>query len=263
MRVGVSRNGRNILKQKKAATPQDFNKGMVLIKRLADEITYGRPIEAVAGGIAGPLDKKKVKLVNSPNLPGWINKPLGTKLKKLFKAPIFLENDMALVGLGEATEGAGKGFKIVSYLTISSGVNGSRIVDGSIDRNAIGFEIGNQIIDSDKGVPKTLEELIGGVHLEKRWGKPPSEISDPRIWRGLIKWLVYGLNNIIVHWSPEVIVLGGSVSNRFFPYLNEIRDELRKTVVIFPLLPELRQAALKDSGGLYGALVLIKQNFKL
>src|SRR3989339_806271 len=44
-----------------------------------------------------------------------------------FGAPAVIENDAAVVGLGEARYGAGKSYEIVAYLTISTGVGGAKI----------------------------------------------------------------------------------------------------------------------------------------
>ena len=88
-------------------------------------------------------------LVNAPHLPGWIRKPFSERLKAELACPVFLENDSAIVALGEAHHGAGKGDDIMAYLTVSTGMGGARIVHGAIDVNVFGFEPGHQYIDFD------------------------------------------------------------------------------------------------------------------
>ncbi|MBI2314469.1 ROK family protein, partial [Candidatus Daviesbacteria bacterium] len=149
MRLAVSRDGKNIEEPKILKTPKDFDEGMLLFKKTALNLSDGEKIKAAAGGIAGPLDGKKEMLVNSPNLAGWVKKPLKKALEKFFGAPVFIENDAALSGLGEATYGSGQGYKIIVYITISTGVGGARIVNSHIDTNALGFEPGHQIIEKD------------------------------------------------------------------------------------------------------------------
>src|SRR6185437_2466030 len=104
-------------------------------------------ITQAAGGIAGVLNKAKDQLLNAPNLVNWINQPLGQSLSDIVSVSVKLENDASLGGLGEATYGSGQGYKIVGYLTIGTGVGGTRIVNGRIDQNALGFEPGHQTID--------------------------------------------------------------------------------------------------------------------
>ena len=87
-----------------------------------------------------------------------------------------MENDTALVGLGEATVGAGKGAAIVVYVTISTGANGARIVDGVLDRAAFGFELGEQLLGRAASAG-TLEELVSGRAIQDRFGAPPATLG--------------------------------------------------------------------------------------
>ena len=267
MRLAVSNDGKNFDEPKIVETPRDFNVGMSLFERIALELSGGEKIKAVAGGIAGPLDREKTKLVNSPNLSGWIGKPLKETLQKALKIPIYLENDAAIVGLGEAVNGAGKGEEIVAYITVSTGIGGARIVDGKIDRNTFGFEPGHQIIDPTGALCPLcssaghLEGHVSGVALETRYHKKPYEIDDPDVWEEEAKWLAYGLNNTAVYWSPSVIVLGGSMITKSPGIsIERVSHHLKKTLTIFPDRPRLAKAELGDIGGLYGALEILKQN---
>ena len=108
-----------------------------------------------------------------------------------------LENDAALVGLGEATDGAGKGSAILAYVTISTGVNGARIVDGQIDRATYGFEIGEQYVDDSA---RTFEELVSGRAIAARFNIPPRELGkDHPVWDELARFTARALHNAIAH----------------------------------------------------------------
>lgn len=267
MRLAVSPDGKNFDEPRIVETPQDFNSGISLFAELASELSVGKKIKAAAGGIAGPLDREKAKLVNSPNLSGWINKPLKEMLQETIKTSVHLENDAAVVGLGEAVNGAGRGEEIVAYITVSTGIGGARIVDGKIDRNIFGFEPGHQIIDPTGtscpicGSAGHLEGRVSGIALEACFKKKAHEITDPQVWDEEAKWLAYGLNNTVVHWSPSVVVLGGSMmtKNPGIP-IERVSYHLKKTLVIFPEHPRLAKAELGDVGGLYGALEILRQN---
>ncbi len=254
------------------ATPQDFNAGMQAILKAARELTRGRRVVTACGGVAGVMNQGKNELVRSPHLPLWIGKPLAEELKKILAAPVMLQNDTALVGLGEAHRGAGRGKDIVVYITVSTGVGGVRIVDGRIDRNQYGFEPGHQIIDVSGGACEScntdehdfcgrghLENYISGSALKKRFGKEPNEILNPVVWDELAKFLAYGLNNTILHWSPNVVVLGGSMMVREVGIkISAVEKHLKKILTIFPELPEIRKAELGEIGGLHGALAFIR-----
>ena len=260
-RIAVSKNGKSFVKQKTFLTPKKFNDGIAAIKKTAEELSAGQKIKSVCGGVAGPLDRKK-EFLTAANMRDWTNKPLKKRLEKIFSAPVFLENDAALAGLGEVHFGAAKNKKIVAYITVSTGVGGSRIVDGKIDANFLGFEPGYQIIDACGQICKKCDnghllDHISGDALKKHFGAEPKKIFDPKINNDLAWWLAVGLNNSIVHWSPEIVVLGGSVMN-IIP-LDRVRQYLKNFLKIFPVAPKIKKAALGDLGGLYGALVLLKQ----
>lgn len=268
MRIAVAdESGEAFADPKIIDTPQNFSEGIDLIVKLGRELAGERAISAVAGGVAGTLNAERTLLVNSPNLPGWVNHPLKAELEKRIGAPVFLENDTALVGLGEAAVGAGKGEEIVAYITVSTGVNGVRIVRGQIDETHFGFEIGHQIIvvedSGGRASERRPEDLISGASLERRYGKWPSQIKDPQVWEEAARYLAYVANNAIVHWSPDIVVIGGSVvTGGFGIAIDRVREELRQILKVFPDLPRVEPASLKDVGGLYGALTFLKYKFR-
>lgn len=244
-------------------TPKTFEEGINLIEEIFKDFAQGHNINAIAGGIAGPLNKQKTKLINAPHLKTWIDKPLKLVLERVFDAPVFLENDTALAALGEATRGAGKGHGIVTYITISTGVGGARIVNEKIDISSQGFEPGHQIISiSDHMFSKdcngSLEDYISGSALELRYKKRPIEITDEKIWDKNMKMLAYGLHNTILHWSPDVVVLGGAVMKSMD--IPTIGRYVRETMEIFRDTPGIEAATLGTHGGIYGAMELLKQH---
>ncbi len=257
-RLAVSEDNQSLTLTTIRDTPQSFAEGMTLIQKTAAEITHGKTIEAVAGDVAGPLSQDKSYLVNAPHLKDWIKKPLKEELEKRLNAPVYLENDAALVGLGEAMQGSGKDHAIVMYMTVSTGVGGARIVDGKIDKNAMGFEPGHQIIDINGplcptcNIPGHLESYISGAALKKKYGKKPEDISDKYVWDDVAYYLAFGIHNSLLHWSPDVIVLGGSMMKSIS--LDKVTENLHKILTIFPKVPLLKRAELDDRGGLYGAL---------
>lgn len=261
MRIAVSSDGKTLLNSKIIPTPLDFNQGIQSIKQTAEQLTKGEKITTAAGGIAGPISKDKTMLVKSPHLPNWVGKNLKNELENVFNSSVILENDAILEGLGEANYGAGKGYEIVAFVTIGTGVGGSRIVNGKLDKNAQGFEPGHQIIipngnNCNCGGKGHLESYVGGVYLERIYGKKGEDIKDASVWDEISKHLSIGLTNSIVHWSPDVIVLGGSVSQSI--PLDKIDSYLKEYVTIFPTVPDLVKAKLDNDAGLLGALTLLR-----
>ena len=240
-------------------TPKNFNDGIETLKNIINNLTSGTPVEAIVGGVAGVLNPEKTGMVKSPNLGEWVGRDIKKALMETFNVPVSIENDSAFVGLGEATYGAGRNSSIVVYLTISTGVGGARIVNGVIDENALGFEPGHQIIDPDNTLCPScegndLESYVSGASIEKRFGKKPYDIHDEKVWDEIAKFLAYGLANTLVHWSPDVVVLGGSMMKEVGIPIPAVKKYLAETLKIFPNIPEIKKAELDDFGGLYGAL---------
>lgn len=244
----ASSDGKSLSQPIISPTPPTFDVGLKLLIDCSQKLARGVKIDAISGGIAGPLDPQKKMPVNAPNLRLWNNKPLVHLLSQALGAPVYLENDASLACLGEAHFGGGKGFPIVAYLTIGTGIGGSRVVDGRIDKNSLGFEPGHQLI----GEGQQLENLVSGPAIEKKYAKKPLEIKDPRVWDEIAKLLAVGLNNTIVFWSPDVVILGGAVMISI--PIENVEFYLKETLKIYPKLPELKRSTLGDLSGIYGAL---------
>lgn len=244
-RIAYCENGEFFEEPKVFETPKDSKENFLnTFVKIAEELAKSRGIKILAGGM-------------TRSLPNIVPETFKEELERVFGVKTIVENDAAVVGLGEANWGAGRGFQIVSYVTVSTGVGGARIVDGKIDERSIGFEPGKQIMDID--TQKTLEDLISGKALQAKTGKNPKDINDQGVWDTHAWLLAIGLNNIIVEWSPDCLVLGGSMitGNPNIP-LDKTENFLKDILKIFPKLPIIKKAELGDFGGLYGALVLTK-----
>jgi len=262
-RLAISQNGTSFSSTKIYPTPREFDEGISILSKFFLEELKNLSPGVIVGGIAGPLNKEKSLSTNPPNLPGWQNKPLQKTLSSQFSCPVFLENDTALAGLGEASVGAGKSHNLVAYLTISTGVNGVRVVHKKIEENAFGFEIGHQILDLDNSLNLgtsgrgELEDFISGREVAKRFNSDPAKITDQSVWNQIAEFLSVGITNTILYWSPEIIILGGSMMKKIS--LDVVSDHLMKHLAIFSEPPPMKKAELGDLGVLYGALHHAKQ----
>lgn len=246
-------------------TLSDFASGVEAIIEAVAQSVAGE-IRGVAGGVRGVLNEDKTEIIHDAVLSNWVDKPLATILQKQLGAPVYIENNAALAGMGEAVYGAGVGHDIVVYHTIGSGVGGAKIEEGEIDDYRNGFEPGHQILDIDhtilgEGVEPTLENLISGTAVEKRMGVRPVDIPQgDAVWDQLALYLAHGLRNSILYWSPDVIVLGGSMIvgkprielDSIIGYTNTVLGEIAE-------VPLMLDATLGDEGGLYGAMALLSQ----
>lgn len=262
-RVTTSTDGEQLGSVESFATPKDPKKGIAQIISVAESLSEGLKIASFVGGIRGVLNEENTGIEHDEILANWVNFDVVAAIQKIHDVPVTLENDAALAGLGEAMYGAGQGIDILVYHTISTGVGGVRIHNGMIDESSAGFEPGHQVLDIDRtilgeDVVPTLENLVSGAAVEARLGVKPYEIpQEDVIWNELAGYLAQGLRNTVLYWSPEAIVLGGSmmIGDPKIPL-----DAVRKaTVAVLDSLvpcPFITTAQLGDEAGLYGALAL-------
>lgn len=235
-------------------TPSDYVDGLKLLTKMTKRLGVDK-FSMASGGAPGPFNHQRTHMVNTINLPDWKRRPLKEDLEEIFSCPVFLENDTAMVGLGEASFGAGRDSDILSYFTISTGVGGAKIVNKSINDTYLGFEPGHQVIilGENKEIIE-LEDLVSGRQVSLRTGKKPYEITDEDFWDKLAFYFACGLNNSLVHWSPDMVVIGGSMMKDPGIKVDRIVFHLKNIMKIFTELPEIRKAELGDFGGLYGAM---------
>jgi glucokinase len=254
-RLAVSQDGKTLDEIKIIPTAQNFDIALLELQQVVMQLVGNQKIEQAAGGIAGSLSTDKSKIYRAPHLPGWVGKKIKDSLEGIFGCDVIIENDASMGALGEAKYGAGRGEKIVVYLTVSTGVGGARIVDGKIDENAFGFEPGHHFIDGNN----TLETLISGTAVEAKYGCKPKEITDPSVWDDLAHKLAIGLYNVSTFWSPNIIVVGGSMMNEIGIPIDSVFQYLQSLPQVQPAWPKVRHAELGDSCGLYGALARLQQ----
>lgn len=238
-------------------TPPDFEEGFRLIVSTIQKITAGETPLKVVMGLPGTLTEDRNSLYRAPHLKNWEGHDIKKKLEDSLNTAVYLENDTSLVGLGEAHNGAGRGFEVMAYITVSTGVGGTRIVNGKIDKSKYGFEPGHHSVTIN-GEIHELEEVISGTAIRKKYGKAPFEITDEALWDNLAKVLALGLYNIILDWSPEAIVLGGSMFKEVgikVPVVEKYLNEMNST---FPSMPILKHSELGDLGGLYGGMAYLR-----
>jgi glucokinase len=227
-------------------------------------------IMTAAIAIAGPLDRQRRHLVAAPHLPDWIAKPLGSDIARICNCQqVLLQNDAAMVGLGEATSGAGKDGNIVAYITISTGVGGAKIVNKKIESTVFGFEPGHQLllIPHVGTEPTSWEKLVSGSGIMERYGHQPDEITDGQIWQEITHFVAVGLHNVIIHWSPDTVVLGGGIIESGKISVTRLFHEVEKLLKIFPDIPVIKKSELGDLAGLYGCLYMLQgrssENYQL
>lgn len=232
--------------------------------------------ENVTIGVSAPgAISKKSGLIKNSNTQCLIGMPLKEDLTQALEQEIAIENDANCFALAEATLGVAKNHKIVFGVIMGTGVGGGIVINGEIHkgRTYIAGEWGHHTlrINGNKcycGKLGCVETYISGPALEKRWteltGKTESlasivnnhEHEKRQQWKKeFLENFGIGLANVIDILDPDVIVLGGGISNISFLYdegRSAVYDKVFSDLVETPILKN----QLGDSAGVFGASLL-------
>jgi len=264
-RVASSKDLKNIISVERVHTEQNVALEKKVILDAIGKLSAGEKIERTCIGIPGMVNKKNRKFNKIPNVPSLT----GLSYEELFNSQIdpgvlMVENDAALAGLGEAVLGAGKNYDVVAYLTLGTGVGGVRISGKMLDAHQNYSEPGHMIIQAEGHLFKPcgqhgcLESYISGSAFRQIYGISPSECVDQNIWDEYAQKLALGIINVLAMWGPDVVILGGSISNKFEEYFKDpLMDKLSHHELF--TIPPVVKSALGDDSGIYGGLVLMSQ----
>lgn len=260
-RIAASRDLEKLEETTILDTPQDYTKALDVFMAAAQHACGKMRPAGVAVGLPALLSPDRSTIVDATNLKAWEGKPVAEDLKGRFGIPVCIENDTAMVGLGEAMYGAGRGASNLMYLTISTGVNAAHIVDGRISHENHGVSTGRQYVSmGDELLP--WETLISGTAIHKKYGKHPKDLGKENpLWEKLARITAFGVHNTILHWMPERVVLGGSMFNEVGIPVERVRYHLEQIRTGYPHVSDVVHSSLGSFGGLWGGLARLKQGY--
>jgi fructokinase len=226
--LALDATGREVFR-KRIPTPRgDYEATISAVQSLVREIGEG----TVGIGIPG-AESRATGLIKNANSTWLIGKPLAKDLEAALGRPVRLENDANCFALSEATDGAGKGAPVVFGVILGTGVGGGIVVDGKVIRgaNAIAGEWGHnalpQPVNQDFPLPPCycgragcIESYLSGPGLsrdhERVTGErlaPEQVVLHEKTMARYEERLARALASVINVLDPEVIVLGGGMSN--------------------------------------------------
>lgn len=250
---------------------------------------------AFAGiGVPGVVMPDKGYLVRANNLE-WYELDIRELLKeRLDGCPVFVENDANTAAWGEYIAGACRGTRTSVVLTLGTGLGGGVIIDGKMvwGSHYNAGELGHLIVEAD-GLPCTcgnrgcIEQYTAASALI-RWGREALQGEEPtalktmcgedparvdakavidcarqddpvctRIFKKYVRYLAIMCLNIVNFIDPEVIAIGGGVSNAGEYLMTPLRQELAKLIVNKGMAySQLRLCELGSDAGIIGAGLL-------
>ena len=225
----------------------------------------------------GALDIKTGILKNS-NTVCLIGKPIKEDLESELKCSIAIDNDANCFAMAEALLGSGKNYEIVFGVIMGTGVGGGLVLNRKIHhgRLFIAGEWGHQVLypngrDCYCNKKGCVETYLSGPSLEKEWEKNSNEflplkkiieLYDNRPNDNYTKWkneflsnFGIALSNVINIIDPDVVVLGGGLSNIDFLYSEGILS-VQKNIFSNKTDTPIVSNKLGDSAGVFGAALL-------
>jgi glucokinase len=254
----------------------------------------GWRVGGVGAGFPGPLDPRAGVLHNPPNLPGWDGAQVAELLTDTLGLPVAVENDANAAALGEAHYGAGRGFSLMVYFTLGTGVGGGVVHEGRLFAGANGAaaELGHLVVQAGGepcacGGRGCLEAYVSGPALARRLktalardgaaastgdggggaltGEAVVEAVRRgdrvavRVWEETMAYLAAGVVSAVHAFNPDAVVIGGGLAAAgdllFEPLCRLVRQQgMSYLVRDLQIMP----AALGRDAGVVGAGIVAR-----
>jgi glucokinase len=286
IKYGICSEGGEILFQAALETPAESPKVVILenlTKIIQDTISRADntkiEISAIGIGTPGSVDVKMGALRGgTPNFKFWRDVGIVSYLKNKVDIPIFVDNDANLMAFGEYIYGVGKGKHNIICITLGTGIGGGIIINGEIYRGSFyaGAELGHMTIRYDG-----KKCNCGGIGCWEKYGSAAAMIQDynkknkknkvtstrlifQRLFNGekiaqnvvnkSIDYISAGVTNILNIFNPEMIIIGGGLSEAGSDFINKIDDKARqRSMGNSAEKVTIRAASLGNRAGMLGA----------
>ncbi len=264
-----------------------------LTRALLEEAAHrGAKVVRIGVGFGGPVDYNTGTVLLSHHVAGWENQPLKRVLEDAFHLPVIVDNDCNAGALGEWRFGAGRGVDDLVYLNIGTGIGGGVIAGGRLVRgcrNGAG-EIGHSVIDPQGpvctcGKRGCLEALCSGPYIALRARErvkasnrsttltanctseevfaaaANGDAVAQQIVLETAHYLAHAIGNAVSLLNPQMVILGGGVSEVGDVLLHPVRERVFDYCLPFYSRHlQIVTAQLGYDAGVRGAVALAMEN---
>ena len=277
--VVLDQTGHEILR-KRIATEREQGYQHILnrLKSMHDDLVAAISGQPTTFGIGTPgAISPRTGLLKNSNTVCMNGQPVKADLERMLGRKIEIQNDANCFAMAEALMGAGKGKKLVFGVIIGTGCGGGIVHHGEVltGPQGIAGEWGHMSIDPNGplcfcGGRGCVETLISGAGLENRYAekygvRKPLKQIEKEFYAGepqavefmqiFFRHFGRALANLIDILDPDVVVIGGGVSNFSAVYTEGI-DQVRKFVLTDVLETPIIKNQLGDSAGVLGAALV-------
>lgn len=258
-----------------------------------DQASAPEDVLAIGVGVPGPVEQAAGVLRTPPIMPGWDRFPIRGVFAGEYAAPVFVDNDVNVMALGEHWGGVGRGVDNILFVKVGTGIGSGIVADGRIYRGTQGSagDIGH--ISEDPNGPVCtcgnlgcLEAMAGAPAIVLKAERRAREGRSPVLAgilaeKGELTTLDVGraaglgdyealtivresgrlvgrvLATLVSVLNPSLIVIGGGVSQIGHSFLAEIRSAVyqRSLPLATRNLP-IVLSELENDAGVVGASVL-------
>lgn len=251
------------------------------IKKIIHEINPGQfEIGGIGLGVTGPISIREGIILECPQLPTMNFYPLREKIEREFSLPVYMNNDANCLIYGEALFGSGAGFNNIVGFTLGTGIGcaivmNKKILNGSTDSAAeiwpSPYQNGTiEDFVSGSGVSRMYKKIYENTERDLKTEKSSKEIAllaEEGNTDALKTWKEFGKHlSVAVAWSinlidPEIVILGGSISNAFTYFSSSMEENLREHICPTPAeKTRVVYATLGSNAGFIGAAALAIPN---
>jgi glucokinase-like ROK family protein len=269
------------------------------VEALFDEVNAALPagsgmLRGIGLGVPGPVEFSTGRPVSPPIMPGWHGYPIRERFQERHAAPVWVDNDVNIMALGEWRWGVAKGHRNVVWVKIGTGIGAGLISDGVLHRGAQGAagDVGHiQIVDEGVvcrcGNIGCLEALAGGAALARdgemaaRSGRSPylaealardgrvdalavatgASHGDPacvELLQRSGRFVGQMLATVVNFFNPSLIVIGGGVAESGNLFLATIRETVyRRSLPLATRELQILPSGLVPVGGVIGASAMV------
>ncbi|KRF25716.1 ROK family transcriptional regulator [Phycicoccus sp. Soil803] len=262
---------------------------------LLQQLGASPPIWGLGIGLPGPVEFDTGRPVAPPIMPGWDGFDVRTFFAGRFHVPVWVDNDVNVMALGELRAGQAQGLRDVVYVKIGSGIGAGLISQGVLHRGAQGCagDIGHVTVEEGStvlcrcGKFGCLEALAGGAALARDGETAAREgdsayladvlahgntidaraVSDAaihgdpvaiKLLAGSARLVGQTLARIVNFFNPSLILVGGGVSEAGDYYLAEVRQTvIGRSLPLATRSLQIVRSGLSDRAGLRGAAHMV------
>ena len=237
MKIGVDVGGTNIraclvknqkIVKLKKVTLQDKDNLQSTLKQIINliRIVYDPEVSGIGIGVPSVVDLEKGIVHDVVNIPSWKELPLKDILEKEFGVIVMINNDVNCFILGEKHFGVAKDYSSIAGITIGTGIGAGLIINDKLysGSNCGAGEIGYLPYLEHDFEYYCSSNFFKKIHHTTAYDTflmaKKNDAGALKIWDEFGKHLGVALKSVMYAYDPDIIILGGSITNAY-PYFKK------------------------------------------